>query len=326
MKLLQYLIGLVFWVLPRTILVRMFKCSKSRFYFSARVAIYRIALSLKNKVNVALVPEYICNVVHFAFLEAGYTLVKYKCDDDFEPNIIEIVELGNKYPNSILCLAPLYGADGGESWVTTNAGRAWRKKNEIFLIFDICQDFSRAISTNIINENMFAVISSFNNKSFPGLMGALVRSDIRDNAYRLANISESARLLKILAFSCLFFLSNIVLSHFKRHNPRSRYEYSDCLQFPYDFNHSAAVKIQIAIGLAGKLLLPIYAAKKSAYLNNRYILPKKTPHFRSSSIIISKNVNQKLIFKPPYSLQNEPNHSLKPNLNSCYFRGYDDLI
>lgn len=326
MKLIQYFFGLLLCALPINLLARKFSFSSPTFYFSARVAIYRIALSLKRDVNVALVPEYICNVVHRAFLEAGYTLIKYKCDDDFEPNIIEIVELGKEHPNSILCLAPLYGADGGESWVGTKAGRAWREENRIFLIFDICQDFTRAMSTKIKSEKNFAVISSFNNKSFPGLMGALVESDTRDSSYRLAKTSESLGLLKILTLNFLIFFRKVVLSHRKRSNYASGYDYSYCSHFPYDFSHSGAAKIQIAIGLAGKILLPFYAAKKHRYLNNAYIYPRATPYFRSASIIISESSSEKLIYKPPYSVNNDPSFCLKPTLKSFYFRGYDDLI
>jgi hypothetical protein len=327
-KIFQYLLGLIFFLLPRKfieVLLANDDRLKNRYYFSGRVAIYRIALALKNNTKIAIVPKYICNVVHFALLEAGYTLVTYECNEDFEPNIAEIINLGQQFPNSVLCLAPLYGADGGESWIASDYGKKWRNDNDIFLIFDICQDYSRFTSNILQNDRNFAIISSFNNKSFPGLMGASTLSDVNDGGYKPARALEIFYLFIILIKEFLYFVPRIVFKAVKSEKKIQKYDYSYCTKFPFDFNHSGAAKIQLAVGLAGKIFLPFYMTRKKVFIKENVLVPKKTPYFMTASIVILEVLQPSSMFiKPPYAFHGKPNASDKPNLITGYFRGYQD--
>ncbi len=329
MKFIQFTLGLILFMLPRKIIEKFFIPGKSvnnKFYFSGRVAIYRIAKSLSNMgVKTAIVPEYICNVVHRALVEAGFTLVEYECDDDFEPNIEKIIGLGMRYPDSVLCIAPLFGADGGETWIASDVGRRWRQENRIFLMFDICQDFSRFIMSSLVDEKFFAIISSFNNKSFPGLMGAAVVSDIKDHDYKKATAREIIDLFKLLIIN----LRKMILPFRKKkkiiNNQAEKFDYSYCMHFPYDFHHSAAAKIQLAIGFAGRLMLPIYMENKKNYIENKWLSPRLRPHYFTSAIVELDKSYTRLVLKSPYAIYKSPSNSLKPNLKTVFFRGYDDI-
>ena len=317
MKTIQYLLALLFLLIPRALIESAFvlkSMHKKTFYFSGRVAIYRVAKALRHKSSIAIVPEYTCNVLHRALLEAGYTLKQYSCDANHEPNISQIIVLGRQFPRSILCLAPLYGADGGESWVNTAEGKAWREENSVFLIFDICQDYHRFASSSVGKEGMAALITSFNNKSFPGLMGALVVSDLQDNEYKLPRAQDSIHLLVLAILDNIKIFRDYFVLRPDNSQIKRKYDYSYCVHFPYGLEYSGANKLQLAMGLAGVLMLPFYSLRKSKYLEKKYIAPVRTPNYRTASIVFSEESNPKLVRKLPYAINGDPDRCLNPNI------------
>jgi len=317
-------------ILPRSSLVKLFVLKNfpsPRFYFSGRVAIYRLACALRHSSTTAIVPEYICNVVQRAFIEAGYNIITYKCDDFFEPDMDHIKHIGNLYPSAILCLAPIYGADGGLSCIASVSIQEWMAKNKIHLILDLCQDFSRAISCKNLNFTNISIVTSFNNKTFPGLMGALVYSSVNDASYRLPSYSENVKLSSMWCINTISnFLNSLLRFKTKSKIEFHRFDYSFCSSYPYTFKHSGAAKIQIAIGLAGKLLIPYYIRKKRSYLAKGLVDIIQTPHFLTASVVMASSVLNRNIIKRPYALHGSHKESLKPSLKTIYFRGYNDLL
>lgn len=339
LPLLQFLLGAVLCCMPMPILRRAFSipgAPRPRFYFSGRVALFRIAQSLRRRSRLAILPEYICNVVHRAFLEAGFEVVTYKLDSLLEPEIEDIKNLvGNADSPAVLCLAPLLGADGGQTWIMSGEGRTWRTDHGVTLVLDCCQDISRLLLQDFGGERDFAVVGSFNDKSFPGVMGAVAITDLADQSYRRATMAERAGICRLflakLARSCGRFVKRLFSppaggrSPHRFGSPSSRFEYSFCETFPYTLTHSAATRLQIGVGVAGRLFSGAYLGRKSRYLGRDLVDPLPTPHFNTSPYVLVPSPPRRLKSKPPYAIHGEPAQSLRPALQACHFKGFWDV-
>jgi hypothetical protein len=332
MVLLQYLCGLFLSVIPARFLERVFSIyglPKPRFYFSGRVAIYRLAQSLRKEASVVLLPDYICNVLYRSFTEAGFEILTYQTNNQFEPSLDEIRSLVSKANRpTVLCLAPIMGAEGGEDWITSTKGREWRDLNKVSLIFDCCQDISRLFSSRFVSEKNFAIVSSFNDKSFPGIMGAVTITDIPDLQYRLATKSEKKKINRLLLCKIYSYLRHRIasLTCESRAQLISGYDYSYCMDFPYTFRHSGATSTQVGIGVAGMFFRRLYMHRKLNYLKKKILEPVRTPYFLTSPFIMVDGEMQqpKLKIKAPYGIHGRPKESLRPLLKVYHFKGFMD--
>jgi hypothetical protein len=330
MRLFQYLIGICLVFCPIKWLENFFvKLKYRRFYFSGRVAFFRSLVALKTKAHVLLLPDYICNVLHKAANKAGFDVVTYNTNSLHEPDVFHILDITKKIKKPfILCLAPILGADGGESWITSKKGRNWRSENKVILIFDACQDISRIESKKLLQENNILLISSFNDKSFPGLMGSVVVSDIDDPGYLNFKSICDLKLIKLFCsrvYSYLkYSLSRLLLLYSNK--SRGNFEFSHCNKYPYDFHHNCAMKIQISIAVAGLLLRGFYIARKKSYLKRGLIKPIRTPNWLTSPYAYPlKLKSSQLRKKRPYSLPEDSGKSLRPLSTMIHFKGFEDF-
>ena len=180
------------------------------------------------------------------------------------------------------------------------------------------------------DEINYAVISSFNDKSFPGLMGSVSWSDIRDKNYKKANLNEKIMLFRLFIVK-LVYLSLIRLKIFcsakkSKFKSLNAYDFSYCKTFPYNFNHSAASNLQIGIGLVGIFFQKIYFKRKLLDLKKVSHNIIKTPFYLTSPYQIfgkSFNINRKV--KLPYATPLNPKKSFYPNLKIFHFKGFNDV-
>ncbi len=337
MQTLQYLLGCLLSLLPRALVVSAFgralDLNKSpapvRFYFSGRVALYRMALACKNDDTIALVPDYICNVVPAAFQAAGIPVISYPTGTLFEPDIQRIQQITSNHTSVLLCLAPVMGADGGQSWITSPAGRAWRAQNNIKLFMDLSQGISRLKDLKDPRlGQQFVLLSSFNNKAFPGIMGAVVISDINDRAFAAATCSEQLAIVRYLFKVALGPMIRLIRRPTARimaqQNNRATFEYSYCQHFPYTFAHSGATTLQIAVATAGLWFSGYYRWCKKRYVGKGFITPKMTPFYLSSPYVLATAPTPHLRKKAPYAHHNNPDLSQRPSIPSYHFKGFDD--
>lgn len=339
MPLLQFLLGAVLCCVPMPVLRRAFAvpgAPRPRFYFSGRVAIFRIAETLRRRSRLAILPEYICNVVHRAFLEAGFEVATYRLDSLLEPDLDDIRNLvGHADGPTVLCLAPLLGADGGQTWIMSSEGRQWRVDHGVSLVLDCCQDISRLFLEDFSGERDYAVVGSFNDKSFPGVMGAVAITDMADPGYRRATLVERAgiwwlllaKLMRAAGRPVKRFLSPPASGHGQRRfdDASGVFEYSFCTVFPFTLNHSGATKLQIGVGVAGRLFSGAYRGRKSRYLGQNMVDPLPTPHFNTSPYVLVPSPPHRLKAKPPYAIHGAPARSLRPALQACHFKGFWDV-
>lgn len=338
MAICQYLLGYLLSLLPYRVIVAAFHQAvgiqpdlrSTRFYFSGRVALYRMALACKQEDSTVLIPDYICNVVPKAFQEAGLTVSSYSTDERFEPSIQAIQQLVRGQSSALLCLAPIMGAEGGVSWIFSPEGKSWRAKNNITLFMDLSQCISRlkSLSTMALGERV-VLMASFNNKAFPGVMGAVVISDMADPLFTAATEHEQRAITKYFVKRLIKPILSVIRkpSHASlslQQGQTSHFEYSYCQQFPYTFAHSGASKLQVAIATLGLRFNRYYQWRKQTYLHKGFITPQPRPFYLSAPYILAESATQQLRKKVPYACQDKPNDSERPDTLAYHFKGFDD--
>ncbi|TXH62397.1 MAG: hypothetical protein E6Q84_01380 [Thiothrix sp.] len=301
----------------------------TRFYFSGRVALYRMALACKKDNTIALLPDYICNVVPKAFQEAGINISSYPTDLYFEPSIQAIQQLAKDQPSVLLCLAPIMGAEGGIAWACSLEGKRWRSQNNITLFIDLSQGISRLKQLSPTDlDQQFVLMASFNNKAFPSVMGAIVMSDIDDPLFITATNAEQLaivrQLIKRVIQPILSMRRKSKDVYSLEQNQPSAFEYSYCQQFPYTFAHSGASKLQLAIATAGVWFSRYYRWCKQRYVQQGLITPQPTPFYLSAPYILAEPTTAQLKKKAPYACHQQPNCSERPHTPSYHFKGFDD--
>ncbi|MCB5187693.1 hypothetical protein LG200_06695 [Methylobacillus caricis] len=339
----QYLISLYYFFSPRKksfqtlkgYLLNDYSSGDIRFYFSGRVAIYKVADYLIKTSRVALLPDYICNVVYKAFEAAGFEIVTYATSDVYEPDWGEVSRLGQENTGAVLLLASIYGSEFGRNWILSQNGYHWREENKISVVFDLCQDITQinSLSSHEYIGSNYAIVGSFNDKSFPGVMGGVVVTDIPDEEYAAPSFLDCCRVLSLFVQKLLkldrmraiarFFLVSVLSSKPKIKNI---YDYSYCNYFPYDFQHSGATKLQIAMAAAGVNFLEKYSDRKKEYLLLNRIKPLKTPYYLTAPFVMVQpddpGINKD---KPPYAVNRNPFVSLKSEIKVKHFKGFDDI-
>lgn len=337
MPICQYVLGILLAFLPYKVIVLLFQKAlnihnfllPTRFYFSGRVALYRMALACKTENTIALLPDYICNVVHKAFQEAGVHICSYPTDKYFEPSIQAIQQHTKGQVPLILCLAPIMGAEGGLSWAFSPEGKNWRTQNNVTLFIDLSQGISRLKQLSHADlDQQIVLMASFNNKAFPSVMGAVVISNIDDPLLSAATDFEQLGIVKQLVkriIKPIFSIGNKPAdSYLVEQDYPSTFEYSYCQQFPYTFAHSGATKLQIAVATAGLWFSKYYQWCKQRYLQKGLITPQPTPFYLSAPYILAKSATAQLKKKAPYASHDLPNYSERPNTPSYHFKGFDD--
>ena len=337
MPICQYVLGSLLALLPYKVIVLLFQQAlnihnfllPTRFYFSGRVALYRMALACKKDNTIALLPDYICNVVPKAFQEAGINISSYPTDLYFEPSIQAIQQIAKDQPSVLLCLAPIMGAEGGLAWAFSPEGKSWRNQNNITLFIDLSQGISRLkqLSHTDLGQQL-VLMASFNNKAFPSVMGALVISNIDDPFFIAATGSEQLAIVKQLAKRTLKRIFSMrqkpSASYSLAQDHPSAFEYSHCQQFPYTFAHSGATKLQVAVATAGLWFGRYYQWCKQRYLQKGLLTLQPTPFYLSAPYILAEPTTTQLRKKAPYASHDHPNYSERPNTPSYHFKGFDD--
>jgi len=329
---------ILLWLLRRRLEVNGYK-----FYpeISGRVSLYKLALTLNNFCNkrVALVPDYICNVVNVALEAAGYEVQTYPTDCYFEPLESELaIKLADERIN-ILLTASVYGSSAFLDGLKKQEFRELILKRNIYVIVDLCQDISlvQHLPTNY-GINLSAVVS-FNDKSFPGVMGGgiLTKMNIPITRKRM-NFVQRLTLYRMLLAKCKAYMVTAFRKRFQTQykaenlvvgnngEDKNQYSYSYCQVFPYRIEPFRIEKIQIILALIGFANLKLINRKKSEFAKH---VPNvlRTKYYETSPYLVlisGEHIPPLRKRKHPYACHGNPKESLRGALIIIHNKGFYD--
>ncbi len=286
-------------------------------YFSGRAALFAIARSPAFTRRVALLPAYLCNVVPLAFERAGWQVHGYEVDERFMPDASGLRALAEACGADLLLLAPLYGSDGGMAhWLGDDAA-AWRSRRGVALVFDLCQD--AALLQQLLRSPgpRWAAVLSFNDKSFPGVMGACAWGDLPLESPPPPGWRERWLLAAWALRKCLP----------ARRSDASTpaFDHSTAARFPYGFDPLGASALQLALGLVGLARLPRWVARRRDAVARGDVHPLPLPFSTGAPFVVVDAADPaRHRRKRPYALAHDANASLRPQLVVRHNKGFDD--
>ncbi|MBL8291815.1 MAG: hypothetical protein JNN08_08260 [Bryobacterales bacterium] len=288
--------------------------------FSGRVAILKLArhfLAAGHR-PVALLPDYLCNVVEVAVRKAGFDILHYRTDDLLEPDPTAIVrELQTSAPG-LLLTSNMFGSSALLDAMPDDTFRAAVLSSGVAVLVDLCQDISLIHRLPSGYGNCLAAVVSFNDKSFPSVMGGgiLAPFPVPPSSKRLA-CREVLKLYRELGIK-LLSATGIV-----PRRTQARFEYSHCARFPYTFELYEPARIQYILGLIGFNRLN---ERNRLKLDHARRTPdvRRTRFFETAPFLITGSTPPRGRRKPSYARFNQPLESLRPDLHAIHNKGFWD--
>lgn len=299
---------------------------------SGRVAIYKAAQAFRRLNaeatgnNIALIPDYICNIVEIALNQAGYQCRSYPTDKFLEPDIERLMREIDHRPPALLLTASIFGSSGMLPALARADLRALLSRLKTNVIVDLCQDISLIDHLpDGYGDRLIAVVS-FNNKSFRGMMGGGLLSRINIPAGRRMTLAEQLRLLR----------------EFRKYRRQQQqggsasdtgFEHSQAAYFPFTIEDIRVSKWQILAALTGladlrrlndcraknltkiRGVLQTDNAKTAAYL----MIDTES----ESEIDTANRDNPICRRKASYAIHQQPQRSLRPDLRIIQNSGYE---
>lgn len=315
------LLGLLMQMLPRAALWERLVAfgppgAGCRAFFSGRVALAAIAALPRFERRVVLLPEYLCNVVPLAFERAVWRVHGYAVDDRFELDAPALATRAAEIGAELLLLAPLFGADGGVTWWLSDDGRATRERLGLTLVLDLCQDAGALARLPPTLGRDWAALVSFNDKSFPGAMGALCWTDLDlpppPPPGLVAALPMAARVLRRLLLP-------------RRAGEERDFEFSYASRFPYSFDTAGPTRLQLALGLVGLQRLSRWQDLRRAAVAAGRVRPLDLPFAATAPFVVAAPGDPgRHRIKRPYATANDAAQSLRPRLVVRHNKGFDD--
>jgi hypothetical protein len=308
-----------------------------KFYprFSGRAALTEIVkkATVQKGQKTVLVPDYICNVVVKAIKAGGAQPEYYPLLENLEPDEKFVARRVEKGDCAVLLTASLYGADGGCGWLENPI---WCKRllsTSTIFVADLCQDVFRARSlAKSLPGTNGTILVSFNNKSFPGMLGggflAEEKSKWSTEPDACLSTPQRIRLMRRYMLKFLGAWRRRIRKWFKQPLPLSPLPpvHADCIDFPFAFEAYKAEKEQLAAACAGLSLsarLGRLRSKRLAYLRNVVLI---TPGLeRAPYVVLGESWVGHARQHHPYALDDDPECSIRPDLIIIHNKGfYDD--
>jgi hypothetical protein len=300
-------------------------------FFSGRVSLYQLALTLKKnkRSQIALLPDYVCNILVRAFRLAGWKVVLYETDNFLEAEFSKIKEMIWKYDPGVLVGASVFGSSGLLDLLTNDNFVRILKDKDVDVVLDLAQDVRLIGKLPADSANVHAIIS-FNDKSFFGAMGGGVLSSCR-------LVSESVKLSfkqvwMLYKWMALKLFSRYI--HLLKGNRKSTvsqsFEYSECVSFPYEFISYHVPKMQLILGIIGFKSIAVFNKKKQSLLQTDIYL--KTRYSSGAAFLIVKDLSLIEGFikhrrkKSPYAIDSNREECLYPDHLLIHNKGFMDYI
>lgn len=300
-----------------------------RFYpeFSGRVALYKLARWLRSEgyPPLALIPEYICNVVPMALEQAEYSIETYPVDACFEPDTEQLRRRLETGAYGIVLTASIYGSSALlDTLSSTEVWAPLLAAQRTHLIIDLCQDISLIRKVPVSYGRLLSVIVSFNDKSFPGAMGGGILTTLElPETDRPLPVQKRLQLYRYLFLKQLACFKRRLLRHATTPNAQL-YDYSWCKRFPFTIEEYRIDKLQMIMALLGLANLERFHRRKKEFLE-KHPQVLRMPFYETSPYLVWMSAAPPpRRLKRPYALPTSPAHSLRPSLTVIHNKGFCD--
>lgn len=302
--------------------------------FSGRVSLYRAAKYIEpdRSRRVALVPDYICNAVHFALEKAGYKPQEYQTNEYLEPNPIEIKRMISENSGiGVLLTASVFGSDALLSQLNAEEFRRIIVERKIYVIVDLCQNCNLIYRLPANYGKYLMAVVSFNDKCFPGLMGGGIFSH-----NTVEKIEKKLPVSKLAKLYWLFLKKTLYEKGVRKYakatqsigsSSKQKYEYSRCVTFPYEIIEYRPAKIQIIMAVLGIRAMRALNEKRNKYAAKCPGVIKTTNYLSSPFLMISDgNVgfSKDRKIKGSYARHGNPDVSARQDLHIIHNKGFCD--
>ncbi|MGH6811263.1 MAG: hypothetical protein ACREDM_02610 [Methylocella sp.] len=305
--------------------------------FSGRVSLFLLArrLLLRARSDVALVPDYVCNIAPKVFRLAGWEVVAYPTDRDLEPDWEGLLLLLDTRKAGVLVGASVFGSSGLLTFLSEAEKLVALRHRSVQVVIDMAQDVRLVDLLPPAGADFVHGILSFNDKSFPGSMGGGILSSAPAEGEQMKHLSVSQvahlyrRLLVKLYRACRTFIAS---SPVRAASEVPSHDYSSCGSFPHEIEGSCyePAKIQYVLALIGLRDLPHYGLRKVALLQHGLHLKTR---FASTAayLIMDEDWQQSLgqiaarrARKSPYAAEGTPDCGLRSNDIIFHNKGFLD--
>lgn len=306
--------------------------------FSGRVALFVIATQLRKNATspIALLPDYVCNIVHRAFIMAGWQVVTYRTDEILEADWQEILTIIDKQKVGVLVGASVFGSSALLGFLSESAKQLQLKERSVQVVIDIAQDIRLIDKIPASCSDFLHVVVSFNDKSFPGAMGGGILSKIiYEYQYLSVPLRDKMRLYVWFVRKSLQGIRKLLFSGREESedllvvNCGNRFDYSSCDVYPYKIEPLKPLKLQFILAIIGIYSLPYYQKRKKEMTKRNLHL--STAHSDTAAyLIISRdgvihdNLFGRRVLKPTYAIENDPGTSLRPHYIIVHNKGFAD--
>jgi hypothetical protein len=273
----------------------------------------------------ALVPDYICNVVHMALERVGFTAVPYLTDGACEASAAETEAAIRDCHPALLLTANIFGSSAMLDWLSLPATRKFFIEQKVFVVVDLCQDIRLIKHLPADYGQWLDAIVSFNDKSFPGAMGGGVIT-----AGGVEAPQGSLKLGQILAlYYHLAWKWARVWHPGTETNDPSDFERSTCSAFPNRLERYHPGRVQLIMAVLGLRQLDLYTSRKRALLADHSNSMVHRRFADTAPFLIfegGKTPPPERRRKKPYAVPSDVGVSLRPRQIIIHNKGFCDTI
>jgi hypothetical protein len=293
--------------------------------FSGRTALVAVAekIARRTQDRKALVPDYICDAVHKALGAVGFTTIPYATDSRCEPDARDLEAMVIRCEPAVILTASLFGSSAMLDWLSLAATRDFLTRRGVSVLVDLCQDVRLVKHLPKGYGEWLDAVVSFNDKSFPGIMGGGVITSGGIEAPRLdLSLTQTLLLYRHLGWKWA--------RDWRRtgeKEPRG-FDWSSCSPFPYGLERYHPHRLQLVMALLGLQQLDRYALRKQALLADHSERVLRTPFADTAPFVVFASEEAPPPTrkrKQPYATPFDPRTSLRPQQVIVHNKGFYDL-
>jgi hypothetical protein len=197
------------------------------------------------------------------------------------------------------------------------------KKSGTHILFDLCQNLYLREYCRQEWSLPASFVFSFNNKTIPGVMGAVVMSNVMHD-FTFTALPGSHRRIILKAV-----IRALVLSLPKSRQAAGTFDHSTCENFPFEIVPYKPASAQLLLAWIRLFSMKKYLRRKKKFIATHAEMLRKTPHHLSSPYLMADAApegEERRIHKSPYAMPGNHAASAHPDLLILHNKGFADTI